>query len=520
MGGMVKNYFAKVDETTEVYEALSEFVDNSIDANGINVDITLDRSNNNFRCIDNGSGMTRLRLKKYASSFSSSIGKGGRKAIGIYGVGSKDAIIKLANHKNGATASIVTWTDKRHVNCLQFTLNDNDEKRFVKPTLLDEYESNDLPYESGTIITIHNIKPIPKGSQWNSQLKTSVGGNYAYLKPLLSLKGKSLSVTINGEKIDFGFDRMHLLELGDIVEKEGIHQIDNKFSVVVSYKRFTNVSNSNASIVIPIVGLLINREYAMKHPLERHMHACGLYAIKGDRYVMYGDFKGGNIRGGMGYGRVLIGVDGNEELLELGRNKSKGIKIDNEKINEYLDDDGCTLAEVVKKIMTRFGALNEFQTSGCANRPISQELLEKAFRENIGRTSLIRYYNEHICSIPSEMGIALGNCDEDVTEDDIIASANKIKDEIVRSDGRVITNLKFSKNKETRVSEVSSTKQIFVGEVEELLHNTFMFLYNKSGKHCSQAELNHAYNSAISLFLEKHPTSKLILANSVNAASR
>lgn len=527
MEGAVKAYFDTIDESIKDYAAIAEFIDNAIDAGATKIDIQVNEETNVLRCIDNGKGMSRTQLMNYGKRFASSMGKCVQNMIGTYGVGSKHAFMALSNHKYGATASIKTYKDRKHVNCLWLTLNDNDEERFKRPTILDEHSNDTLSYESGTIITINNIKPIivkkeKKNKDEDDDVITHITKIYSYLLSKREAEGNPLTISINGEVIKSNNDMMHLIELSDIIKNEGIYQIGNKYSVVVKYETFTNMENSSKSVKIPILGLLINKEYALKNPEENGMNLGGLYAMKGDRYVNYGQKASTSSRGGVGYARILIGADGNEELLGLSRNKSNGIDIDNVNLKKYINEDGLTLNDVFDELKSRFKVLNVFQTKNKVNRPISQELLEKAFQDKLGVAQLIKCHNICDNSISSnntsrEMNIALGNCDEDVTDEDIIVSANKIKDEILIDKDKRITHIEFGKNKWSRQTDILFTKPIFIGDVQEIIASLMSQL---CGKYCSQAVANEVYNNTASLFMKKYPTSKLILANSVNAASR
>lgn len=494
MSGVVRANFELVDEAfAKVQDAILELIDNAIDADATVTNVVLDKENNKFECADNGSGMTREKLVCFKSNFISTMGKKSGNPIGIYGMGAKCAFIRLSNHAIGSTTSIETWTNKHSVSRADFYMNDRDENSFLNPKLYDEYQNPNLPSDSGTIISISNIKGIKKGSQWLNDIRKEIAKKYSYLSSI-----KPLEITVNGEKLNFGIDRMHLGELGDNITKDGNYQVGSNFSFVVRYKKFFNVHDKNSSITVPIIGLYLNKDYIKRCTNEgineTDFDFGGIYAIKGGRYVVNGlkdDVTYDKMfatRGGKGCIRIAIDASGNETVLGLTKNKSKGINLDSEELGCYLDEDGKSLKDIIGYFSHKLRQLNMYQTTGSANRPITQKILDAAFNNEFGKSKLINLYEyngggtseNHDDSL--EMNIALGNDNENVTFDDIVRSGEDIANEINEERAKKLVKIGYKKNRTTGHTEATIVDSPLKKDVAEFLGIFWTIFYGKKNK--------------------------------------
>ena len=51
-----------------------------------------------------------------------------------------------------------------------------------------------------------------------------------------------IKIEINGELVKKDFDRMHLCELGENINKNGVYQIGNDFTFYVNEQKFTKIT--------------------------------------------------------------------------------------------------------------------------------------------------------------------------------------------------------------------------------------------------------------------------------------
>ena len=146
MAGVVPATFRLIKEVLTVGDAVTELIDNAIDAKATETKVVLNKEDEKFCCIDNGCGMTKEQLEMFAANFASTMNKDVN-SIGMFGVGCKYAIVKLADTKVGATATVTSWVSKDKVNRVTFRLNEGKEKMFLKPEIEGEFIDNNLKYE-------------------------------------------------------------------------------------------------------------------------------------------------------------------------------------------------------------------------------------------------------------------------------------------------------------------------------------------------------------------------------------
>ena len=340
MSGVINAYCSAIKENVSEIEAIQEFIDNAFDANATEINITI--GDKEFTCTDNGDGFDDKRMKEYVENFScpnEDVKNGEDKTtIGLRGVGSKNAIISLADFgKLGdspvANAVITTSDDGININSAVFTLSDN-EDLFVTPHA--SYNVKDTSRGKGTTVSIRPIRKI------NSALPRTI--NYiSSVYPCLMAK-RNTNVTINGKQIETK-DMMYLSVLGDKINEIGVHIIDGLVFVV---KEYTLVSNKNKKLekTVKVVYLVVskckNEEKLGAFEDDKPFKYGGTYTMYHDRYLnlhVKSEEMGSNFpqRGGTGRVRGLIILDNNEDLFYVRGNKSSGIRelSKNQNLEEY-----------------------------------------------------------------------------------------------------------------------------------------------------------------------------------------
>lgn len=329
MTGVINAYVTATKENVSEIEAIQEFIDNSFDADSTNIDIVINKEDASFMCSDNGRGIDDEKMKDYVTHFTC-LKKGAEKeknSVGIRGVGSKNAIISLAdfgNEKNSTSlACVSSSTDGVNINEAIFTLCEN-EDIFTSPMV--RYNQKDAKKGKGTTVSIKPIRDIWAGLKRTSDYIASV---YPYL-----MNKKGVTVTLNGIKLQ-SKDRMFLSVLGDDINEDGVYIKDGLVFIVKTYKlahdRRKNVTK-NVKVVYLVVSKNTNFEsFNTTFNDEKQFKFGGVYTIYNGRYLdlhkkteeMASNFPQ---RGGTGRVRAAIIVDNNEDIFCVKGNKSLGIR--------------------------------------------------------------------------------------------------------------------------------------------------------------------------------------------------
>lgn len=192
----------------EPYNALDEFVDNSIDANSKNVFINLKKGDNGkLECItigDVGDGMTMEQLKE-ALAFGSDSGKT-NKTIGMYGTGMKTASMALGRRLRILTKS----SESKDVYLANFDIDElyNDEDA-TPQVEFDTLDTKDELYklfkfnvkgESGTVIVLDKFDQLP-----TYDLTTFKGTLIAHLRLVYNkfIQNELVNFFVCGDKLTF-----------------------------------------------------------------------------------------------------------------------------------------------------------------------------------------------------------------------------------------------------------------------------------------------------------------------------
>ncbi len=413
MTGVINAYVTTTKENVSEIEAIQEFIDNSFDADSTKIDITIDEKSNSFMCVDNGCGFDDEKMKDYVTHFTC-LKKGVEKekeSVGIRGVGSKNAIISLAdfgNEKNSTSqACIITSTDGVNINEALFTLCDNED---IITTPMVRYNQKDAKKGKGTTVSIRPIRPIWAGLKRTSSYIASV---YPYL-----MKKKNVTVTLNGVELQ-AKDRMFLSELGDDINEDGIYIKDGLVFIVKTYTlvhyKYPSITK-NVKVVYLVVSLHTKFDkFGTSYNEERPFKYGGVYTIYNGRYLdlakkteeMASNFAQ---RGGTGRVRAAIVVDGNEDIFCVKGNKSLGIRelSKNTILSEYTinGNDSLDFYNVFKRDLTNVYHIMEFQSSGKGKkaeelddlstkeaRVISEDVVKNIFSKEIGLKQAIAEYD-------------------------------------------------------------------------------------------------------------------------------
>lgn len=484
MAGVVPATFNLIKEILTVGDAVTELIDNAIDAKATETKVILNKENEKFCCIDNGCGMTKEQLEIFATKFASTMNKDVN-SIGKFGVGCKYAIVKLADTKVGATATVTSWVSKDKVNRVTFRLNEGKEKMFLMPEIEGEFIDKNLKYDHGTIISIDGINDVKDDRKWKANVTNELVRRYPYI-----MSKSDIKIEINGELVKKDFDRMHLCELGENINKNGVYQIGNDFTFYVNEQKFTKITDKNDVMSIKFIGLYVNQEYATIHKEERPYKNAGLFTMKGGKYINTGGLEShGNspLRGGAGLMRVLVIVDGNEEILGVNSNKNQPIRFTNSELDLYRNEKNKTVNDVLSAIFNRLNQVEHFQTDGMskdyrkvtfdiANRLIARCESLSSLKKEASSTSKENDFKE-------ELSMALSDSTAStVTDADVISGALEIVSEIKKNDAvRMNDVIDIYRNKLTGSTEVSisSTCPITSVSVKEdiTLLSTLMLKY-------------------------------------------
>ena len=413
MTGVINAYVTATKENVSEIEAIQEFIDNSFDADSTKIDITIDEKSNSFMCSDNGCGIDDEKMKDYVTHFTC-LKKGAEReknSVGIRGVGSKNAIISLAdfgNEKNSTSlACVSSSTDGVNINEAIFTLCEN-EDIFTSPMV--RYNQKDTKKGKGTTVSIKPIRPIWAGLKRTSSYIASV---YPYL-----MKKKNVTVTLNGVELQ-AKDRMFLSELGDGINEDGIYIKDGLVFIVKSYTlvhdKYPSITK-NVKVVYLVVSLHTKFDkFGTSYSEERPFKYGGVYTIYNGRYLdlakkteeMASNFAQ---RGGTGRVRAAIVVDGNEDIFCVKGNKSLGIRelSKNTILSEYTinGNDSLDFYSVFKRDLTNVYHIMEFQSSGKGKkaeelddlstkeaRVISEDVVKNIFFKGIGLKQAVAEYD-------------------------------------------------------------------------------------------------------------------------------
>lgn len=382
MKGVIARMFTLVSERMRVHEAIQELIDNSIDAKSKNINITLDSSNDVFVCKDDGNGMNGEQVNAYANDYISHMPMS-EDSIGKFGAGSKDAIIKIADHIKGSEIAITSWTSKDEISKLRFNVDANKEDDFRSPEI-DTYSQEKWVDEHGPhghMVSIRHIKDIDsRDKQWKSNLKKECSKAYSYI-----INKYGINITINGEKLEC-IDRMHLDILGDDINECGVYFKNDMVFVVKTYT-LRSLINPLDKRNVKVVYLYITKEGKDAFEDDNSFGFCGLYPILGNRYLKVPKdnetclpFKIG-YRTGTGRCRACMFIDGNEDIFGLKSKKSDGIDLtkDNIKLSKYrvvnYEDD--TFSMVFEKDFKKLDKFASFQSDGSIERPITLDIAKQ-----------------------------------------------------------------------------------------------------------------------------------------------
>lgn len=402
MKGVIARMFTLVSERMRVHEAVQELIDNSIDANAKNIIVKLDSTHNVFECTDDGCGMNAAQINEYADKYVSHMPTS-EKSIGKFGAGSKDAIIKIADHIEGSDVAITSWIDENEVSRMRLKIDAKKEDDFRNPEINTTPDSNWVK-ENGTShghkIAIKYIKDINSADkQWKSNLIKEISNAYPYI-----MEKRGINITINGEKLE-NVDRMHLSLLGDDIDNCGVHIKEGHVFIVKKYPLF-NLINKTDKRIIKVVYLYIPNEVADKNHDDKKYEYCGLYPILNERYLNVPTAgKTGlpfqiSYQGGTGRWRASIFVDGNEDILSLKSKKSDGVDItfNNVKLSKYriTNNEEFTFTEIFERDFKCLNKLSEFQTHENPNkedRILSEEVVKSIFNGESVKTLMKKYDN-------------------------------------------------------------------------------------------------------------------------------
>ena len=190
--------------------------------------------------------------------------------------------------------------------------------------------------------------------------------------------------------------------------------------------------------------------------------------------------------------RVLVMVDGNEDILGVNSNKNQTIKFTYSILDLYRDENNNTVNEVLSAMFIRLNKVEHFQTDGMskdyrkvtfdiANRLIAKCESLSSLKKEASSTS-----NEN--DSKEELDVALSDSTTStVTDTDVIKDASEIASEIKENDAVKMNDaIDIYRNKLTGSTEVaiSSTCPITSVSVKEdiTLLSTLMLKYGVQKK--------------------------------------
>lgn len=399
MKGIVNAYCRQIKEDVSVVNALQEPIDNSLDAADTrHIDIIVNSESNAITFHDDGVGMDDEAMQKFVTNFTCHMPKRGQRTIGIRGVGLKNALIRLGDFGTEespvARAAIVTSPDGEHFNRAIFTLSKN-EKLLCTPEM--DYNFTDSNKKRGTTVS---ISPCVQLGRSLSNLAKNVAEAYSHI-----IETRGVQITINGRKLE-AKDNMYLSVLGEDINNEGVHI---KEGLVFNVKEYDLVKKTNKrdKRKVKCVYLFVtkdkNESLLGSIDDDRPFELGGLYTIKGGRYIDHGskittrnrkDMMA--YRGGTGRSRLLIILDGNEDIFGVKGNKSQGIE--NMAVNPQLNaysvvgyDKDMPFSDVIGNDFQAITKLMNYENSNLGtskhHRTITQAVAEAAFK---GKRSKLR----------------------------------------------------------------------------------------------------------------------------------
>lgn len=392
MKGLVNAYCRQIKEDVSVVNALQEPIDNSLDAADTrHIDVIVNNESNVITFHDDGVGMDDEAMQKFVTNFTCHMPQKGQRTIGIRGVGMKNALIRLGDFGTEespvARAAIVTSPDGEHFNRAIFTLSKN-EKLLCMPEV--DYNFTDSNKKRGTTVSISPCVPLGRSL---SSLAKNVAEAYSHI-----IETRGVQITINGRKLE-AKDNMYLSVLGDDIDNEGVHI---KEGLVYNVKEYDLVKKTNKrdKRKVKCVYLFVTKDKneSLLGPLDddRPFEFGGLYTIKGGRYIDHGtkiatrnrkDIT--SSRGGTGRSRLLIILDGNEDIFGVKGNKSRGIE--NMAVNPQLNaysvvgyDKEMSFGDVIVNDFHSITQLVKYENSNLGPskryRTITQAVAEAVFK--------------------------------------------------------------------------------------------------------------------------------------------
>lgn len=347
--GVESALLSKVRESINPINAVMEFIDNSIDAGATNISITY--RNNKLSIKDNGCGMSKTAIKKWCSEITTHISNG-IKNIGIKGVGSKYAMMTLANldDYNSSKVEIKTFkknSEPQHIVWL-IELGKKFEIVQVNPDIAN----------FGTEIIINDCVNLDE-----QQLVYAIGHQYSNIPNKVSIK-------FNNKLIKFE-DNCHLNLLGNDINVDGNYIKDGIVFGVRTIKAINEKTNDE--INLKIVGITISQNASDNKykPTRKNCRDGGVYVLYNNRYINYGDnttrmFNQGNSdRAGKGNIRVLLILnDENQHPFSINSDKNLGIKplFENQKLRNYVVNNKTNLYNFIEEINKKAYSIISYET--------------------------------------------------------------------------------------------------------------------------------------------------------------
>lgn len=396
-------YLRLVKETTTITDSITEFIDDGIDAGATLINLNYDFESHNLKYEDNGCGMSYEKLVKYATKVFTHMETDSnvKSRIGIKGVGSKNALLKLANTSDINHPSYVTWqtsTGDDVISNLAWKLCEYDD--CIKNTIV--YSNENHSKFRGTMITIENCIDIT-----NSRLNCIANQISKTYGEFLS---NGIDIRINGASLK-GFDPMYLNILGDKINYEGLHLI-NGFCYIVRKKKMRN--SKGEMVDVRYVGLFMPRKGKSKNdksPFDIYKHISddggqrfsGIYSTYNRRYIENGDntirmIEKNSNGGGVGRTRMLILIDEkNQDIFGVKSNKSNGII--NLKENDKLFDTSIEETSFFQSFICDYIYLTRIYRdfeSPIKPIPITHDALSLLYDENLKTENNVRLNKKDI----------------------------------------------------------------------------------------------------------------------------
>lgn len=396
MKGIENAFIEKVKEEENVLHALSEFIDDSFEYGHKRIDVILNEKDNKIIIMNDGLPMEGLNdyVDNYTAHIKQKMSR--ENSIAIFGKGSKTGFIRLGDYANGSSLNVYSKADDLNVTqVVSINMANNKDGKCLSARHAEILRGREvIPFRHGTCMEIVNIDknvwPHLHGIDAETgEIRNDYEAVIAYCQKTYGRTSEKngSDLYINGIKMEFD-DPCHLKKLGNLLEKDGVYQVDGICYWVTTYQAKNN--KTNEVINFKVCYTFLPREYFKEKDINKgsggYNTLCGYYTYYGDRLMDSGGNANSMFKrvpsefntGGCNRVRIAIFTDNNYDFFGIKSTKSMGIKPFKDNINfSTFKIGGKTLYSIMRQDAQSFMLLNAYDRADGTDKHITLEHMEK-----------------------------------------------------------------------------------------------------------------------------------------------